>query len=375
MNVVVERARHLAPFLRARASEIESARRLPDDLAAVLADAGVFHLTVPAAYGGLEASPETFVDVLIELARGDGATAWCAMVGATTALTSGWFSPPVAHEVYGALPRRFTCGVFAPMGRATRAPGGYTLSGRWSFASGCELAAERLLGFVTDDPTPQVLHALVPDRDARVVDTWHALGLRGTGSHDVVVDGVLVPDERVISLLVGAPREPGPLYRFPFYGLLATGVAAVAVGLARESIDLTAAIAREKRPAGARRVMGERESTQVELGRAESLWRAARAVLREAIRDVWSRAASGEPLTIDERLSLRLAASQSTEHAAAVVDRMYRLAGTTPVQAQHPLQRVFRDVHVATQHLMAGDAAFLAAGRAALGITVDPTLL
>jgi alkylation response protein AidB-like acyl-CoA dehydrogenase len=371
---ILERARSLRPLLLAQSARIEKERRLPAEVVAALAQADLMRLLAPRSVGGSEASVRTLVDVIESIATADSAAGWCLMVHATTSLVGGYLPISEARAMFGD-PSSASCGVFAPMGKGTREDGGYRLVGRWSFASGCEHARWRLLGFVAQDgDTPRLLQAILPAEDTEVVDTWDVSGLRGTGSHDLVAHGARVDDAWTISL-TGAPRETGALYRFPVFGLLALGVSAVSLGIARAALDALAGLAAKKKPHGGGRTLAERELVHAEVARAEASLRAARALVHETIDEVDARVARGDAMTLADRASLRLAATHATERAAFAVDVVQRLAGSASVYEAQPFARFHRDVHVATQHVMVGDGTYVLAGRTLLGQSVDATLL
>jgi alkylation response protein AidB-like acyl-CoA dehydrogenase len=273
-----------------------------------------------------------------------------------------------------------TCGVFAPMGRATPVDGGYRVSGRWPLASGCEHSAWRMGGAIVVGDDPELLPTGAPDvrsvlfraDEAKVIDTWDTSGLRGTGSHDLEVVDVLVPKERTFSLLSGWPKHAG--YTLPFFGVLAAGVAAVGLGIARAAIDGFVLTAKTKTSQGSKRTLAQRELVQVEVARAEAKVSAARAFLFAALEEA-AGDASGAVASVTARARLRLAAAHAAESAAAATTQMYHAGGASAVYTKNPLQRHLRDVHVVTQHLMVGDAATTMAGRVLLDLETDTTLL
>lgn len=256
------------------------------------------------------------------------------------------------------------------MGRAIPLENGYRVSGRWSFASGCEHAQWRMGGVIVPGETlpsgaPDVRSVIFRADETRILDTWDTSGLRGTGSHDMVVEDVLVPRNRTFSLLSSSPRHVD--YSSPFFGVLAGGVAAVGLGVARAALDAFVTIAKTKTPPGSKRTIAHRELVQIEIARAESMLRSARAFLFEA-----ATRASHDRIA---RSDLRLAATHAATTAADVTDLVYRAAGGSAVYTKSPLQRHFRDANVVTQHLMVSDAAAILAGRSLLDLEMDMTML
>jgi alkylation response protein AidB-like acyl-CoA dehydrogenase len=373
---LLERARRAAAEIAPRAHEIEAARRLPPAVVDALVQAGVFKLLVARAYGGAEASLATLVAVLDELARADGSAGWCAMIGANSGLMCGFLSDDVARAIYGP-DDAISCGVFAPMGRAVPVADGFRVSGRWAFASGCEHSTWCMGGALVDGEVlpggaPDVRSMLFHASEIRIIDTWDTSGLRGTGSHDFVAEDVLVPAARSFSMLSG--RHALAAYRSTFFGGLAAAVAAVALGIARAAIDAFVALARDKRPAGARHSVAHRELAQLAVARAEARVRAARAFLLDAVEAAGADSVTGDA-SVEQRALLRLAACHAVTEAAAAVDLVYEAGGGSSIYATSPLQRCFRDVHAATQHVMVTPAAATLVGRILLGIESDISTL
>jgi alkylation response protein AidB-like acyl-CoA dehydrogenase len=380
----LEAARRLAPDLRAAAMRTEEERRLSAPLVAALTEAGIFRMCVPRALGGGEVDPATLVETLAALAEGDGSAAWSAMIGATSGTVGAYLAADAAAEIYGNDPSTITGGVFAPLGRATAVPGGYRVTGRWAFASGCEHCAWLMGGCVVlDDGKPRLLASGAPDThlllfpagEVEIIDTWNVAGLRGTGSHDLAVTDRFVPAARAVSVISGRPRHPGPLYAFPLFGLLALGIAAVALGLARGAIDELRRLAAAKTPSGSRRLLAERSMVQVQVAEAEATLRAARAFLFDAVAAAWATARAAGAMSLEERALVRLASTHAALSAARVVDLMYNAGGGTSIYAPSPLQRQFRDVHVLTQHIMVSPPTLELTGRVLLGLDTDTAML
>ena len=377
---LVLRARAAAQTLAPLADVIERERRLPAEAVAALVRSDTFKLFVPRDYGGVEANLETALAVLEELARADGSAGWCAMVGSTSGLMSVFLDADVAREIFGAADA-IACGVFAPMGRATIEDGGHRVSGRWAFASGCQHATWRMGGAVVvgDAPrssgAPDVRSMIFRAEDTRVLDTWDTSGLRGTGSHDFEVTDVFVPASRSFSTLTDRPKYQGILSALPFFGVLATSVAAVTLGIARGAIDAFVELANGKQPLGAKRSIAHRELVALGVAQAEGKVRAARALLHEAAREATEEAGRGAPLSLRHRALLRVAACHAAAAAAAAVDLVYEAGGATSIYTKSPLQRHFRDVHVATQHVMVSPTSAILAGRVLLGLETDTSTL
>ncbi len=298
-------ARELAPAIAAASDAIERDRRLPPELVEALADAGIFRMLVPASLGGGESDILTFIRVLEELAKADASTAWCVGQGAGCGQVACHIEPAAAHEIFG--DRRSIVAWGPGSGTFREVNGGYLLSGRWSFASGSRHATWLGgIGRLVDDEgrpkldahgAPQVARLLFPAEQAEFADIWHVSGLRGTASDSFAVQDLFVPKARAYACdLVNHPLpqpryEPGRLYAFPSpYPL---GFAGVALGIARSAIDAFRELAQDKTPRGARMILRDNAVVQSQVGRAEGIWRAARAFLYQTAAGAWETAPRG----------------------------------------------------------------------------------
>jgi alkylation response protein AidB-like acyl-CoA dehydrogenase len=282
-----------------------------------------------------------------------------------------------------ASPETMIAGVFAPHGKAERTAGGFVAEGQWQWGSGCE-NAQWILGGCTlyegGEPMQTETGAarrhmlLFPARDVELLDTWHVSGLRGTGSTDFRVQGVFVPDERVLGYLEReAPTRP--LYRFPNFTLLALGIGAVALGIARASIEELTAVATGKKRFGSSSTIASRAHSHLEVAGAEARLRSARAFYYEALEAAWRAASAGTAIPLELRRDLRLATTNAVNESVKVVDAMYTLAGGVSVYDSSRLQRQFRDIHVATQHIMVAPSTLETVGRLLLGVDADTSSL
>ena len=382
--LAIERAAAaLASVVRAAADRAERERRLPRDIVESMIDGGIFRMCLPRSVGGFEFHPATMIGIIEELAAADGSAGWCAMIAATSGVVAAYLDAETAREIYGD-PRAVSGGVYAPHGQALAVDDRYRVSGRWPFASGCEHCTW-LMGacIVRNGAGPRLLPNGMPDSrlvlfpaaDARIVDTWAVMGLQGTGSHDIEVTALDVPARRSVSLVSDPPRERGPLYAFPVFGLLATGIAAVALGIARHAVTELVMLAAGKRPTGSRRRLAERAVVQAQVAEAEALVGAAHAFLLDTVGRAWDTAAAENTMPLPVRAAVRLAATHATQSAARAVDLMYEAGGGTSVYRTSLLQRLFRDVHVVTQHIMTAQPTYELVGRLLLGLDTDTAML
>ncbi len=372
MTDLVQRARSLRPMIAEHAEEGERLRRLPAASVEALKTAGFFRLCVPAAYGGPEVDPVTLVEVIAEIAAADGAAGWCVMIASTTSSLSMLLPPAEAATIH-ADPRTVTGGSYAPSGTARSVGDGYEVSGRWQWGSGTDHCDWIVGGAVVDGAGFRL--AFVPAAEVELVDTWHTSGLRGTGSGDFAVAGAWVPATRTIEPGVTPPTVDSPLARFPVFNLLAAGVAAATLGIARRAIDELVALAGAKRPAFSARTLAASPHTQLDLARAEATLGAARAYLHDELGMAWALAVAGDPVPIERRARIRLACSHAATEAARAVDLAYDLGGGSSVFTTSPLQRCFRDVHTATQHILVSRRPMETAGKVLLGIDTDTAML
>ncbi len=375
-------AQQLAPRVAVRADEIETARRLPADLAQELARAGFFRMLIPEAYGGLELHPARTIEIIEEISRADGSTGWCVMIGSVTAMISAWLPEATARAIFEPQ-ETLTGGVAAPIGRAERVEGGYRVSGRWPWASGsqnCQWLTGGVLvtqgGKPVPSPSgiPEMRILVFPSRDVVLHDTWHASGLCGTGSCDMEVKELFVPEAYSFSLVSERPRIARPLYGFPAFGLLGVGLPAVALGIARRAIDEFITLAQQKVTYPSRKLLATRPAVQQTVAEAEALLRSARALLLESVHHAFDAGARGE-VTVRTRADLRLSYTHATRTSARVVDLVYEAAGGPAVFRTSPLQRCFRDVHVATHHAMVAAPTLETIGSVLLGQDTETAML
>ena len=287
----LDRARAAARAIAPRSDEIEAARRLPADIAQDLAAKGLLNTLTPAAAGGLELPPAEALDIMEVIAEADAAAGWCAMIAATCGLGAAYLPAEEARAIF-AEPGVVVGGVFAPAGRAVPEGGAYRVSGRWQWASGsanchwlmggCAVvrdgAVERL-----PNGAPAARIMVFPASQAALHDTWYAAGLSGTGSGEMEVAGIAVPHGRSFSFMTERPVAQGLLYVFPVFGLLALGIAAVALGNARGAMTALQNLATEKRRQGSTRTIAETANGQTRFAAAEAALRGARAYLQDAV--------------------------------------------------------------------------------------------
>jgi indole-3-acetate monooxygenase len=380
-TTVLAAVAELAPRLAARAAETEAGRRLPPDLVDELRAAGCFQMMLPRSHGGDEVDLVTAARVLEELARADGSTGWTVGIG-----SAGWLDlchlPRASFDaLYGAGPI-VSAGVITPMGTATPVDGGYAVTGRWGFASGCE-HADVLYGNCIDtreaeiasQGPPPMRVAVLPPEDVAIEDTWTVSGLCGTGSHHIAVDDVVVPADRTYALMTSEPCVDTALTHIPLPSPFAVLLASVALGIAQGALDDVLGLAPGKVPAFAPAPLAAGPVFQEVLATADARLRAARAALREDAGELFATAEARDPITLEQRARVRASATWATDTAASVVDAAYRAGGGTSLYAASPLQRRLRDVHAVTQHFLLRPDTMVTAGAVLAGQDTDTTLL
>ncbi|MBX3510269.1 MAG: hydrolase [Hyphomonadaceae bacterium] len=374
MNEWSERALALKEAIITARPAMDGARRMEDSLAAAFAEAGFFRLCVPKAYGGLEAPAQIIAETLEALAETDASAAWVAMIGATSGAEAAFLEPAAAREIFSA-PNTIVTGVYAPMGKAVAEGEGYRVSGQWKWNSGGHVSTWLSGGCLIleggkpvfgADGAPLMRMVLVPKSEATLLDTWHTGGLKGTGSGDMAIKDVFVPRARTISLTDDQPRIAAPLYKFPIFGLLALGIAAVASGNCRGALAEFAHVAANKRmPNG--RSLAERSSTQNLFAHAHADYAAARAWLFAEVQAAWAEAEGAAAISTPQRARLRLACTHMVRTGADVARRLQDAAGGASVFVADPLYRRSTDAQTMTAHIMTGPSTYDLTGRVLLG--------
>lgn len=373
----------LGPQIRAAADEIEQGRRLTHGVAAAMKAAGIFGMAMPSDWGGPELDPLTQFRVLEALAMADGSVGWCAMINCDSGYGSAFLDQDVARSMYPDL-LVATAVAATPTGKAIPAQGGYRISGRFPFASGCQHSEWLWLGcIVTENGVPRVDGHGVPETrqcflktaQCEVIDTWDTTGLRGTGSNDILVEDVFVAAERTFSFQdPDVVKRPGPLYAFPF--LFIGKVAAPALGIARHALDVLMASAVEK-PAR-RYTLGDQVEprkaqcddvfVQDAVGRAETLLASVRAYQFDVMGDLWTTLVAGGQPSAAQMARFFTAAPHVVGGCADVVQIVFKASGGSAVYRKGPLERCLRDILTMNQHVVATSRTYEMAGRMLLGL-------
>jgi len=378
-NDIVTATQALAPLIQKSLSTIEAERRLPLQIVDALRELGAFRMAVPHAYGGLELDPMTQVRVVEELSRMDGSVGWCAMISSAGSFASAFLAPAVAQRLCGS--RDFSlAGQVVPMGRAELVDGGYRVTGRYRFGSGCQHASLIAGGCVVFEggkprqlapERPEIRVMLFPPAACRILDTWHTTGLAGTGSHDFAVEEVFVPFAESWSF-AERPQCSGILYRFP--PLFLVTHAGVPLGIARAAIDAVVDLAGRKElmpdphKLFGSRLLRDESRVHEAIAVAEGALAAARSFVYSILAELWETLGRSEKLSSRQRALYRIMLIDVHRVAKEVVSTMYDLAATSAIYRSHPLDRLMRDILTACQHGVVHPKMYRPAGRLLLGL-------
>jgi 3-hydroxy-9,10-secoandrosta-1,3,5(10)-triene-9,17-dione monooxygenase len=358
---LLARAVALQPALAERAQEADQLRRVPDATIAAFQDAGFFRILQPSRWGGLELDPQAFFDVQVTIGAACPSSAWVLGVLTVHAWQLALFPLAAQEEVWGSDRSTLISSSYAPTGKVTRADGGYRISGRWSFSSGCDHCQWIFLGGMvppaTEGAPPEMRTFLLPRRDYRIEDNWHVIGLRGTGSKDIVVDDVFVPEHRTHRLIDGFKRSspgnehnPAPLYRLPFGQVFVRSVSSTAIGVAQGALDAYRKNTASRIAASDGAKVALDPSAQVIASNAAVVIEDLRATLRRNFDEMMAAVRAGEDIALERRLKYRLDSSLAVTRSLEVVDTLFTESGGRAIFTSSPLARYFLDIHAARAH-------------------------
>jgi 3-hydroxy-9,10-secoandrosta-1,3,5(10)-triene-9,17-dione monooxygenase len=360
---LVERARLLAPALRQRATEANQLRRLPDATWNDLVETGIVRALQPARWGGGEVHPREFYSAVIEVARAEGCAGWVAGIVGVHPWQTALYSKETQQEVWGDDPTTMNSSSYAPTGNAERVAGGFRVSGRWSFSSGCDHCRWVNLGAVAGGvdvegrQMPDFRSFLLPRKDYQIDDNWHVAGLAGTGSKDIVIDGAFVPDHRSLShwdMTLGRPMpgwelNPAPLYHLPFAVVFINALSAAILGAAAGFLEAWIECSRERKGGLGLRIAEDPFSQELVAQASYAIKSATLRFLTDCD-EMIEAACAGETFTLARRAELRYSSTRSAELAARAVDRLFERGGGHAIFWDHPLQRRFQDIKAMSHH-------------------------
>lgn len=387
-EAILKAALALAPTIKAGAEEGERIRRLPDPILEGMERAHVFSMAMPREWGGPELDPMEQMRVIEALSEIDASVGWCAMIGIDGGYMSGFLDQALAREMFSDIDTPNAV-VGTPTGRAVRAAGGYRVSGRWPFASGCHHAQWIIAGCLVmedgklitgPDGPPENRQCFLPRRECEILDTWYTTGLRATGSTDFAINDYFVPEEQTFTFSARKYYRDSPLYRFPAGIILKAS--APPLGVARAAIDSVVEAANRQAARGAIvggdsspiRLLRDEAYLQDAIGRAEALWGTARSFLYDVVGELWATLVRGDQPDRRQLLRFTLANTQTFANCVQAVELMYKARGGQAVYAREPLDRCLRDVLTMNQHAFVSLRSYGMAGRALLGIPGDVLL-
>lgn len=359
---LIARARALQPALAERAAQAEREQKVPDETIAEMQEVGLFRVLQPKRYGGYEMDPDVFFQVQMALGEACMSTAWVYGVVAVHNWQLALFDDRAQQEVWGEDSGMLTSSTYMPVGKVVPVEGGFEFSGRWGFSSGSEHCGWVLLGGLVPPAEaggpPEYRTFLLPRKDYRVERNWDVLGLRGTGSHDIVVDGCFVPEYRTHKSADGFQcNSPGnavntaPLYRLPFAQIFVRAVSTASLGALQGAIGHFRAYAAKLVSLNTGQKTMEDTGAQMACAEAEAACDEMRTVLLRNFEQMMTLARAGEPLPLDARVAYRYQSAAVPERCASHVNRLLRYCGGRGIYLNNPITRVFLDVHAARAHV------------------------
>jgi 3-hydroxy-9,10-secoandrosta-1,3,5(10)-triene-9,17-dione monooxygenase len=357
----LENVRGLVPAIRNRAAECESLRRLPDETLVEYRKTGLLRALQPVRWGGLELSPLTFFQAVSEVAAACPSSAWFLSVVGIHNWQLGLFPEQAQKDVWGKDAAVLISSSYAPTGKVKRVDGGFRLSGRWSFSSGCDHCQWVFLGGVapSDGPLPDMRTFLVPRSDYKIIDNWHVTGLSGTGSKDIAVEGAFVPEHRTHRFTdaymlqnPGQAVNDGAIFRLPFGCIFSFCIAVPAIGAARGALDAYRAYMQKKVAAYDGSKVADDPFAQRRLSEAAAEIDAAESEVRFTWEAICARAEAGEAIPLDLRARARWSAANIVLRGVRAVDLLFEASGGRALFLDNPIQRFFRDVHAMRAHAL-----------------------
>ncbi len=356
----VARARALVPALQERWSRADELRRVPDETIADFREAGFFRMLQPARWGGFEVDPKTFFDVQMTIARGCPSSAWVLGVIGVHAWQLALFEEAAQKDVWAEDSSTLISSSYAPTGKIEKVDGGYKVSGRWSFSSGCDHARWAFLGGfapVPDGSPPDMRTFLLPRSDYRIDDNWHVVGLKATGSKDIVVEGAFVPEHRTHKLIDGFRcKSPGnrintsALFRLPFGQIFVRSVSSTAIGIAEGALDTFITAAAQRIAAGDQAKVAADPGVQQVCAEAAAVIDELKLVLYRNMDELSGYAARGEEPPLPRRVRFRFDSSNAADRACQLVSRLFNASGGRVLFLGHPLLRYWLDVNASRAH-------------------------
>lgn len=381
------RARALVPALRERATQAETARVMPPETVGDLQAMGALRILQPKRWGGMEYDFIAYIDMPMELARGCASTSWTVVNLTIHNWMLALYDERAQAEVWGTDPAvLISAGIAYPQGRARKVDGGYVISGRWNFSSGVNISSWCMLAVTVRDGDKAVDYrmCLLDQSQYQVIDDWHVMGMRSTGSMSVVANEVFVPEYKALCMLdarggsafPGAKTNPNPLYCISLAAMGGLGIAATAVGNAMAALEHTQDLVKSRSTNYTGQRMRDFQVVQLRVGAAGAKIDAARALLRNHCFEAMSEARARSVPSLETKLRQKRDAAYAAQLATEAVDALHGVTGAMGIYTSHPLERIFRDAHALAAHISLNfDAQASTWGLVTLGGEVNiPTL-
>jgi len=378
-DALIERATGLLPRLRERSVATNRARQAAPETVKDFWDADLWYLLKPKKFGGPEVRIDTAFEIASVLSKGDGSAAWVWTVMGVHDLFMAYFDRK-AQDEYWANDRTLSASSFAPSGRITPAPGGYKLSGKWSFCSGIDHAQWMLLGGIAgmlsqDPPIPDIRYMLLPKSDVTVIDDWHVMGLSGTGSKSCTAEDVFVPEHRMVKnadflagTTPGTKVHPAPLYKAPVWAIFPFCISSAAPGMAKGACEAFIAEMKARSASFDHSPLARKPNVQLRLSEASALADAAELLYMRSLKETIDKAMAGETLSLEHRLRSRRDQGYAVQLAKRATEILLGAQGGGGIFEQGPVQRAMRDLTALSGHIVAGwDMPALNYGQVMLG--------
>lgn len=351
--------------IRSRRQEHEKQRYLSADIVDKFKEIGIYRAFTPKEFGGDGKSPAEFLQAIEAIAAADGSAGWVASFGMSPAYLAALPMESI-EQVWKDTPDIvFAGGIFPPQ-PAVRVDGGFKVSGRWQFASGCMGASVLGVGILPEEKGGLPRMAVLSPDQVKIEKTWNVHGMVATGSFDLVVEDVVVPEE--MTFIRGSkPTLDSDFFRYPSLSFAAQVLSVTTLGIAREAVDIVLAMSAGRKSVTGAPLIGDRVYAQIEIAKAEAKIRSSRAFFYEVTNEAWDAITAGGAPSANQTSMIRLATSNLTRECAEAIQTCYHLAGMTSTYYDHPLSRCFRDSQMATQHAFMGEITYQNAGAMMFG--------
>lgn len=357
---LVRRARAMLPALRARQNDAYAARKLPAETMREMVDNGFFRILQPKRYGGYEMDPQVFFDVQMTLAEACMSTAWVLGVVGCHPYQLALFDDRAQQEVWGSDPDTLVSSSYQPVGKVEVVEGGFRLSGRWGFSSGCEYCDWVLLGsliFPKDGP-PEMRTFLVPRKDYKILDNWYTFGLQATGSQDIVVENAFIPEYRTHKASdgfnctnPGQAVNTGPLYQLPWAQVFVRSVSTAAIGAAQGALNAFIDIGKKRVSTNTGKATKQDSNAILAAARTQSAIDEMKALLYRNFDEMMTAMRAGEKLTLEQRIRYRYQSSQVGRRCADLIDELMPLLGGRAIYTDSPIVRFWLDTNASRAHV------------------------